>query len=83
MHRLCWLFLFALPIVAAPAEASTVQGNVVIQNWKRADLCARQAQTAHPAFTAAENAERQAALDRCLEKNNLPPRQPLSPPQPH
>jgi hypothetical protein len=78
MHRLCWLFLLALALVAAPAEASTVQGNVVIGKWKQMDVCAKQAQTEHPAFTAEENAKRQAALDRCLEGSNLPPRQPPS-----
>jgi hypothetical protein len=79
---LTWLFPIALAVFAAPAAASTVQGNAVIAKWNRMDICARRAQTAHPAYTAEENAARQAALQRCLEQGNLPPRQPLAPPQP-
>lgn len=83
MYRICWLFAIALGLLPGPAAAATVQGNVVIAKWKRMDLCAQQAQTEHPAFTAAENAAREAALKRCLESRNLPPRQPLPQPPPH
>ena len=80
MYRICWLFAIALGLLPGPVRAATLQGNVVIAKWKQMDICARQAQNAHPAFTAAENAARQAALKRCLEAGNLPPRQPLPPP---
>ena len=80
MYRIGWLFAIALGLLPGPAGAATLQGNLVIAKWKRMDLCARHAQTEHPAFTAAENAAREAALKRCLEGGNLPPRQPLPPP---
>ncbi|MGH7111193.1 MAG: hypothetical protein ACREFK_12300 [Stellaceae bacterium] len=70
-----------LCLVLAPALAlASQQGTVAIKNWKRMDACARQAQAAHPDYTAASNAARAAALKTCLENGNLPPRQPLSPP---
>ena len=79
MNRVCQLFVIAALFSAGAAEA-TQQGQVVIAKWKLMDVCARQAQTAHPAFTPEENAARQAALKRCLEDNNLPPREPAAPP---
>jgi hypothetical protein len=44
------------------------------------DVCAQQAQAAHPDYTASANAAREEALKNCLEGGNLPPRQPLLPP---
>jgi len=66
--------LAALFLAAAPAFASQ-QGVVAIQNWKKMDLCARQAQTAFPDFTAEANAKRAAKEKECLEGKNLPPRE--------
>ncbi|HEV2303805.1 MAG TPA: hypothetical protein VGR91_19740 [Stellaceae bacterium] len=83
MYRLCQLFVIALMLFAGPAEAATLQGNAVIAQWKLMDVCARQAQTAYPDFTAEENAKREAELQRCLQRGNLPPRQLLSAPPPH
>lgn len=54
--------------------AMTRMGQREINNWKTADRCATKAQAAHPEFTAAENAKRNAALNRCLEEHNLPAR---------
>lgn len=62
-----------LMLGAAPAIASQ-QGNVVLQNWKNMDVCAKQAQAAFPDFTAEANAKRDAKLKECLEGRNLPPR---------
>ena len=64
--------LFAL--LATPAAASQ-QGAVTVTNWKWADRCAREAQTAFPDFTAEANAKRDAKLKECLAGKNLPPRQ--------
>jgi hypothetical protein len=61
------------------AEASQ-QGQGVIGSWKGADTCAKQAQAAHPDFSAEANAKRDAALKDCLNVRNLAPRQPLSQP---
>ena len=80
MHPLRQLFVVALTLLAGAAQAGTRQGNIVIGKWKQMDVCARQAQTAHPDFTAEENAKREAELKRCLEGRNLPPRQEPAPP---
>jgi hypothetical protein len=65
-------------LALAPARASQ-QGVVAMRNWKTMDLCAKQAQTAFPDFTADSQAKRDAKLKECLAGKNLPPRQPLSP----
>jgi hypothetical protein len=79
MCRLIAAAMIWLALVPGLAMASQ-QGETAIKNWKRMDACAKQAQTAHPDYTAASNAARDEALKSCLESGNLPPRQPLSPP---
>jgi hypothetical protein len=78
MNRLGFL-IAALLLFAGAAEASQ-QGQVVLNNWKAADKCAKQAQAAYPDFSAEANAKRDAKLKECLNASNLAPRQPLSPP---
>jgi hypothetical protein len=71
----------ALTLVAGTA-AATQQAITAEARWKVMDVCAKQAQAAFPDFTADSNAKRDAALNQCLESNNLPPRQPEMPAQP-
>ena len=80
MNRLGYL-IAALLLFAGAAQASQ-QGQVVLNNWKAADKCAKQAQAAYPDFSAEANAKRDAKLKECLNASNLAPRQPLSPPLP-
>jgi hypothetical protein len=54
----------------------------VLNNWKAADKCAKQAQAAYPDYNAEANAKRDAKLKECLNASTLAPRQPLSPPPP-
>jgi hypothetical protein len=74
--------VIALGLSAGTAGA-TSQGMGAITRWKTMDTCAKQAQAAFPDFTPDTNAKREAKLKACLNANNLPPREPLSPPQPH
>jgi hypothetical protein len=74
--------VIALGLSASTAEA-TSQGVGAIARWKTMDTCAKQAQAAFPDFTPDANAKREAKLKDCLNANNLPPREPLAPPQPH
>ena len=74
--------LAALALAIGTAEAATQQGTTAMTKWKTMDKCAKQAQTAYPDFNADSNAKRDAALQNCLNANNLPPREPLAPPQP-
>ena len=74
--------LIALGLYAGRAGA-TSQGMGAIARWKTMDTCAKQAQAAFPDFTPDANAKREAKLKDCLNANNLPPREPLAPPQPH
>jgi hypothetical protein len=76
------LLLMALALSIGAAQA-TQQGTVAIAKWKIMDKCARQAQAAFPDFSPDANAKRDAALKNCLNANNLPPRDPLAPPQSH
>jgi hypothetical protein len=71
----------ALLLLIGTAEASQ-QGQTVVNSWKAADKCAKQAQAAYPDFNAEANAKRDAQLKQCLSNGNLAPRQPLSPPPP-
>jgi NAD(P)H-dependent FMN reductase len=71
----------ALGVSAGTARA-TSQGMTAIARWKTMDTCAKQAQAAFPDFTPDANAKREAKLKDCLNANNLPPREPLAPPQP-
>ena len=80
MNRLRVL-IAALVLFAGAAEASQ-QGQVVLNNWKAADKCAKQAQAAYPDYSAEANAKRDAKLKECLNAGNLTPRQPLAPPPP-
>ena len=80
MNRLGYL-IAALLLFAGAAQASQ-QGQVVLNNWKAADKCAKQAQAAYPDFSAEANAKRDAKLKECLNSGNLAPRQTLSPPLP-
>jgi hypothetical protein len=80
-----WLGLAAalsVMLAAAGASAASAEGNAALARWKIMDLCAKQAQQAFPDYTAASNAARDAKLKECLANNNLPPREPLSPPLP-
>ena len=70
-----------LALSAGTADA-TSQGMGAIARWKTMDTCAKQAQAAFPDFTPDANAKREAKLKDCLNANNLPPREPLAPPQP-
>jgi len=71
----------ALLLLIGTAEASQ-QGQTVVNSWKAADNCAKQAQAAYPDYSAEANAKRDAKLKECLNAGNLAPRQPLSPPPP-
>jgi len=80
-----WMNRFALPLAAAlllpsMCAQATQQGLQVIRNWKQADNCARQAQTAYPNFDADSNARRDAKLKACLNLYQLPPREPFAQP---
>ncbi len=66
--------LLILALAALPAMA-TQPGVTAMKNWQGMDLCARQAHTAFPDFTADANAKRDAMLKQCLEGKNLPPRE--------
>ena len=81
VYRLALAAAMALAGAAGTAEA-TQQGVTAIAKWKTMDTCARQAQAAYPDFTPDDNAKRDAKLQDCLNANNLPPREPLSPPPP-
>ena len=80
MNRLGFL-IAALLLFAGTGEASQ-QGQVVLNNWKAADKCAKQARAAYPDYSAEANAKRDAKLKECLNAGNLTPRQPLAPPPP-
>jgi hypothetical protein len=83
MHRIVPLILLSVllvPLLAGAAFASQ-QGEVVLKRWRVMDICAHQAQLAHPDYTAASNAARDAQMNACLNANNLPPRAPALPPQ--
>jgi len=80
-----WMNRFALPSAAALAlwavcAQATQQGQQAIKNWKQADNCARQAQTAYPNFDADSNAKRDAKLKACLNLYQLAPREPFAQP---
>lgn len=72
--------MLCVVLLSGPARASP-QGDAAVKRWKEMDACAREAHVAHPDYTAAANAAREAALQSCLESGNLPPRRPLAPPQ--
>jgi hypothetical protein len=75
--RVClWATTFAL---LAGSAFATGQGTGAMQKWKTMDVCAKQAQTAFPDFSAESNAKRDAKLKDCLNANNLPPRQSAAP----
>jgi hypothetical protein len=79
---------FAMPFAAAvlllPVGAGATQpGQSAVRSWKAMDNCARQAQTAHPDFSAESNAKRDAQLKECLIGNGLPPREPRNQPGGH
>ena len=79
MIRLAFVLLLALVVPAAAQQ--TQQGLAAIKRWTAMDKCAKQAQAAFPDFTAADNAQRDARLEACLEGQNLPSRAPLAPHQ--
>jgi hypothetical protein len=81
MRRSILLGIMALAFGAGPA-AATQLGVTAIGKWKSMDLCAKLAQAAHPDFTPESNAKRNAQLNACLNANNLPAREPQSPPNP-
>ena len=81
MNRLGIPLAAVLVLLAGTAQASQ-QGQGVVNSWKAADKCAKQAQAAYPDYNAEANAKRDAKLKECLNAGNLAPRQPLSPPPP-
>ena len=81
MNRRGIPFAAVLLLLAGTAQASQ-QGQGVVNSWKAADKCAKQAQAAYPDYNAGANAKRDAKLKECLNAGNLAPRQPLSPPPP-
>ena len=81
MRRFAFPLAALLLLFAATAEA-TQQGQIVLNYWRMADKCAKQAQAAYPDYTAEANAKRDAKLKECLSAGNLAPRQPLSPAPP-
>lgn len=80
MNRRLALALSFLALAPAAAGASQ-QGVIAMKKWKAMDSCAAQAQTAFPDFTPEALAQRDAKLKECLAAQNLPPREPLSPPR--
>ncbi|MBO0734968.1 MAG: hypothetical protein J2P48_00130 [Alphaproteobacteria bacterium] len=81
MHRFALSFAAALAASAVSAYAGQT-GQGVILRWKLMDVCSRQAQAAHPDYSAESNAKRDAQLKQCLNANGLPPRQPSATPGP-
>jgi hypothetical protein len=81
MNRLAIVAAAALILTSLDAEA-TQQGQGALVNWKRMDVCAKQAQAAFPDYNAESNAKRDAKLKECLNANSLPPRQPAAPGSP-
>jgi hypothetical protein len=79
MNRLAFLAAAALMLASLDAEA-TQQGQGALINWKRMDVCAKQAQAAYPDYNTESNTKRDAKLKECLNANGLPPRQPAAPP---
>jgi hypothetical protein len=74
------LRILALALALAPgAVRASQQGVVTMKNWKSMDLCAKEAQTAFPDYSADSQAKRDAKLKECLQGKNLPPREPLAP----
>jgi hypothetical protein len=83
MMRSVFVLVVALAIalgLSTGTAQATSQGNGAIAHWKTMDTCAKQAQAAFPDFTPDANAKRDAKLKECLNAQNLPPRDPLSPP---
>ena len=80
MHRFAALFLL-LGLIPGAAQA-TQQGIVAAKKWQSMDECAKLAQAAFPDSTPEALAKRDASLNDCLAKRNLPPRAPLAPPAP-
>ena len=80
MNRLACFLAAALALWSTGAEA-TQQGQQALRNWRRMDICAKQAQAAYPEYSAESNAKRDAKLKECLNAGALPPRQPLSQPE--
>lgn len=80
MRRWAFGAAAAALVLAAGSAQATVQGTTALLRWKVMDNCAKQAQKAFPDYSAVSNAKRDAALQSCLNANNLPPREPLAPP---
>jgi hypothetical protein len=74
MRRILCLVL--LSTIASATALASQPGVQAIRNWKQADLCTKEAQTAYPDFTPEANAKRDAKLQECLARQNLPPRTP-------
>jgi hypothetical protein len=79
MNTFAFSFFTALVLSAVSAQATQL-GQAAMRNWKVMDVCAQQAQTAYPDYTAESNAKRDAKLKECLNANGLPPRQPFAQP---
>jgi hypothetical protein len=69
-------FLLVALAISTTAAQATQPGQSALTNWKIMDICAKQAQTAYPDYTAESNAKRDAQLNQCLRNNILPSRQP-------
>jgi hypothetical protein len=78
MHTLAFSLFTALVLSAVSVQATQL-GQAAMRNWKVMDVCARQAQTAYPEYSAESNAKRDAKLKECLNANGQPPRQPFAP----
>jgi hypothetical protein len=75
--------LIAAGLLLASVDAdATQQGQGALVNWKRMDVCAKQAQAAYPEYNVESNTKRDAKLKECLNANGLPPRQPVAPGSP-
>lgn len=81
MNRFAMILpILALLLALVPGAArASQQGVVVTKKWKTMDVCAKQAQTAFPDYSADSQAKRDAKLKECLQGNSLPPRDPLAP----
>jgi len=79
MNRFAMALLIPALLLAPGAARASQQGVVATKKWKTMDVCAKQAQTAFPDYSADSQAKRDAKLKECLQGNNLPPREPLAP----
>jgi hypothetical protein len=76
------LALAACGLALLPSAAmASAQGLQVMRKWQQADKCAAQAHAAFPDYNPQANAKRDAMLEDCLNRQDLPPRQDLARPR--